>query len=59
MALFKFRKGRDEQPAPSKKKKPAPTVEAVRRRAMHRLIGAAVLGDSQQEVNIARVWRKS
>ncbi|MCB1999135.1 MAG: SPOR domain-containing protein [Rhodoferax sp.] len=44
MALFKFRKGRDEQPAPSKKKqKPAPTVEAVRRRAMHRLIGAAVL----------------
>lgn len=42
MALFKFRKGRDEQPAPSKKK-PAPTVEAVRRRAMHRLIGAAVL----------------
>lgn len=45
MALFKFRKGRDEQPAPSKKKKQpaAPTVEAVRRRAMHRLIGAAVL----------------
>jgi DedD protein len=42
MALFKFRKGRDEQPAPSKKK-PAPTVEVVRRRAMHRLIGAAVL----------------
>jgi len=40
MALFKFRKGRDEQPAPSKK---APTVEAVRRRAMHRLIGSAVL----------------
>lgn len=40
MALFKFRKGRDEQPAPPKK---APTVEAVRRRAMHRLIGAAVL----------------
>ncbi len=40
MALFKFRKGRDEQPAPSRK---APTVEAVRRRAMHRLIGAAVL----------------
>ncbi|MEO7939698.1 MAG: SPOR domain-containing protein [Burkholderiaceae bacterium] len=42
MALFKFRKGRDEQPAPSRKAK-APTVEAVRRRAMHRLIGAAVL----------------
>ncbi len=40
MALFKFRKGRDEQPAPAPK---APTVEAVRRRAMHRLIGAAVL----------------
>lgn len=44
MALFKFRQGRDEQPAPSKKKKqPAPTVETVRKRAMHRLIGAAVL----------------
>ena len=42
MALFKFRTGREEQPAPSKKKA-APTVEAVRRRAMHRLIGAAVL----------------
>lgn len=40
MALFKFRKGRDEQPAPVS---PAQTVEAVRRRAMHRLIGAAVL----------------
>ncbi len=40
MALFKFRKGRDDQPAPVA---PAPTVEAVRRRAMHRLIGAAVL----------------
>jgi DedD protein len=40
MALFKFRKGRDEPPAPAPK---APTVEAVRRRAMHRLIGAAVL----------------
>ncbi len=40
MALFKFRKGRDEQPAPVA---PAQTVEAVRRRAMHRLIGAAVL----------------
>lgn len=44
MALFKFRKGRDEQPAPKASKAPkAPTVEAVRRRAMHRLIGAAVL----------------
>ena len=40
MALFKFRKGRDEQPASAA---PAQTVEAVRRRAMHRLIGAAVL----------------
>lgn len=40
MALFQFRKGRDEQPAPGA---PAQTVEAVRRRAIHRLIGAAVL----------------
>ena len=40
MALFKFRKGREEQPASVA---PAQTVEAVRRRAMHRLIGAAVL----------------
>jgi len=40
MALFKFRKGRDEQPASVA---PPQTVEAVRRRAMHRLIGAAVL----------------
>ncbi len=40
MALFKFRKGRDEQPAPVA---PAQSVEAVRRRAMHRLIGAVVL----------------
>ncbi len=40
MALFKFRKGRDEQPASVA---PAQTVEAVRRRAMHRLIGAALL----------------
>jgi DedD protein len=40
MALFKFRKGRDE---PSASVAPAQTVEAVRRRAMHRLIGAAVL----------------
>ena len=40
MALFQFRKGRDEQPAPPK---PAQSVEAMRRRAMHRLIGAAVL----------------
>jgi len=40
MALFKFRKGRDEQPASVA---PAQTVEVVRRRAMHRLIGAAML----------------
>ena len=40
MALFQFRKGRDEQQAPGA---PAQTVEAVRRRAIHRLIGAAVL----------------
>lgn len=40
MAFFKFRKARDEQPAPAA---PAQTVEAMRRRALHRLIGAAVL----------------
>ncbi|MEO6625655.1 MAG: SPOR domain-containing protein [Burkholderiaceae bacterium] len=40
MALFQFRKGRDEQAAPPK---PAQSVEAMRRRAMHRLIGAAIL----------------
>ena len=40
MALFKFRKGRDE---PTASVAPAQTVEAVRRRAMHRLIGAALL----------------
>ncbi len=40
MALFKFRKGRDEHLASVA---PPQTVEAVRRRAMHRLIGAAVL----------------
>lgn len=40
MAFFKFRKGGDEQSAPS----PAPeSVEALRRRARHRLIGSAVL----------------
>lgn len=40
MAFFKFRKGGDEQTAPS----PAPeSVEALRRRARHRLIGSAVL----------------
>ena len=40
MAFFQFRKGRDEQPA---KPSAQQTVEAMRRRAMHRLIGAAVL----------------
>ena len=40
MALFQLRKGRDEQPPPTK---PVQTVEVMRRRAMHRLIGAAVL----------------
>jgi DedD protein len=40
MAFFKFRKGGDEQPAPS----PAPeSIEALRKRARHRLIGAALL----------------
>ncbi len=40
MAFFKFRKGGDEPSAPS----PAPeSVEALRKRARHRLIGAAVL----------------
>ena len=41
MALFQFRKGRDEQAAAPPK--PAQSVEAMRRRAMHRLIGAAIL----------------
>ena len=40
MAFFKFRRSREEQAA---KLAPAQTVEALRRRAMHRLIGAAVL----------------
>jgi len=40
MAIFQFRKGRDEQSLPPK---PVQTVEVMRRRAMHRLIGAAVL----------------
>jgi DedD protein len=40
MPFFKFRKGGDAQAAPA----PAPeSVEALRRRARHRLIGAAVL----------------
>ncbi|MCF8208089.1 MAG: SPOR domain-containing protein [Rhodoferax sp.] len=40
MAFFKFRKGGDDQVAPV----PAPeSVEAMRRRARHRLVGAALL----------------
>lgn len=40
MAFFKFRKGGDEHPTPA----PAPeSVEAMRTRARHRLIGASVL----------------
>ena len=40
MAFFKFRKGGDGAPAASSKPE---SVEAMRRRARHRLIGAAVL----------------
>jgi len=40
MALFQLRKGRDEPPVPAT---PPQTVEAMRRRAVHRLIGAAIL----------------
>jgi len=40
MALFKLRKGGDEPAAPAAKPE---SVEAMRRRARHRLIGAAVL----------------
>ena len=40
MAFFKFRKGGDEQPTPA----PAPeSIEVLRKRARHRLIGASVL----------------
>jgi DedD protein len=40
MAFFKFRKGGDEQPTPAQ----APeSIEALRKRARHRLIGASVL----------------
>jgi DedD protein len=40
MAFFKFRKGGDDLPTPS----PAPeSVEALRKRARHRLMGAALL----------------
>ena len=40
MAFFKFRKGADDSPATAPQ---AESVEALRRRARHRLIGAAVL----------------
>lgn len=40
MAFFKFRKGSDDKAAPSPKSE---SIEAMRKRAMHRLIGAAVL----------------
>lgn len=41
MAFFKFRKGGDEQPASAAPA--AESVEAMRKRARHRLIGAALL----------------
>ena len=40
MAFFKFRKGGDEQPAPPIQPE---SIEALRKRARHRLVGAAVL----------------
>ncbi|CAM8644573.1 cell division protein DedD [Comamonadaceae bacterium] len=40
MAFFKFRKGGDEQPTPPTASE---SVEAMRKRARHRLVGAAVL----------------
>lgn len=40
MAFFKFRKSGDESPAG---RRPAETIEEMRRRARHRLIGAGVL----------------
>jgi DedD protein len=40
MAFFKTRKGGDESPAT---RQPPESIEAMRRRARHRLIGAAVL----------------
>lgn len=40
MAFFKFRKGGDEQPTPPPASE---SVEAMRKRARHRLVGAAVL----------------
>ena len=40
MAFFKFRKGGDDQSAAAA---PAESVEALRKRAKHRLIGTAIL----------------
>ena len=40
MAFFKFRKGADE---PAATRQPPESIEAMRKRARHRLIGAAVL----------------
>lgn len=40
MAFFKFRKGGDEHPTPAPA---AQSVEALRKRARHRLIGSAIL----------------
>jgi DedD protein len=40
MAFFKFRKGGDESPA---SRRPTESIEAMRKRARHRLIGAGVL----------------
>lgn len=40
MAFFKFRKNGDESPA---KRRPTESIEALRKRARHRLIGAGVL----------------
>lgn len=42
MAFFKFRKA-GEEPAPAAPVAAAESVEVMRRRAMHRLLGAAVL----------------
>ncbi len=43
MAFFKFRKRGDDASAPSTQASPAESVEAMRKRARQRLIGAAIL----------------
>jgi DedD protein len=43
MAFFKFRKGGEEHAAPSAPPAPSESVEAMRKRALYRLIGSAVL----------------